>query len=143
MDGFKPRVVASKVFKSGHPCRALGRRRGAPPAPLPPPGSSHSQSGVLSQEELNTQADIQALQQEQVVFERNNRENDALFRLQMTMGWSTFVIAPVGVVAVIIYPPALVVVVPLLSAAVWNWRRILARGGTERTVITKRRRDRD
>ena len=107
------------------------------------PPDSPVRFGALSRQEVDTEADAQALWQEQTVFERNIRENDALFRLQMAMGWSTFVIAPAGVVAVIIYPPSLAVVVPLLSAAIWNWRRMLARGGAERLVITKRRREED
>ena len=141
MEGFKPCIVASRVFRTARPCRSLGRRRNvrahhASAPPSVPPGAS-------SPQDLDTQADVQALQQEQAVFERNITQNDALFRLQMAMGWSTFVIAPAGFVAVIVYPPALAVVVPLLSAAIWNWRRMLARGGPERSVITKRRREED
>jgi hypothetical protein len=61
----------------------------------------------------------------------------ALFRLQLAMGWSTFLMIPATVVAVIIYPPAAAGMIPLTGLAAWNWRRMLKRDGGEIEVMTK------
>jgi hypothetical protein len=113
--------------------------------PTAQPGSQPltRQLGAVSQKEIDKQANVQALRQEQAVFERNIRQNDALFRLQMVMGWSTFVIGPATLITLIVYPPLGAAFVPLLGVAVWNWRRMLARGWVEPIVTTKRRNDRD
>lgn len=109
------------------------------------PSSAAAPSGAanLSQQELDQRTEFQALEQERTVFERSVEQDDALFRLQMAMGWSTFVIFPATLVALIVYPPVGAALVPLLGAAVWNWRRMLARSGGKRAVITKRKHDRD
>ena len=97
----------------------------------------------MSQKEIDKQADVQALEQEQELFERNIKRNDALFRLQMAMGWSTFVVAPATLLSLIIYPPIAAALTPLLGVAIWNWRRMLARGWAEPVITTKRRDDPD
>jgi hypothetical protein len=143
VEGFKPHAVASRFLKSRRPCCALGwrKRTGDPAAPsltLPPDAAAN-----LSQQELDQRTESQALEQEQTVFERSVKQDDALFRLQMVMGWSTVVIFPTTLMALIVYPPVGAALVPLLGAAVWNWRRMLARSGGKRAVITKRKHDRE
>jgi hypothetical protein len=106
-------------------------------------GGSSGPPPVPSQAELDQRADFQALEQEQAVFERSIKQDDALFRLQMAMGWSTFVIAPLTLVALMVYPPLGAALVPLLGAAAWNWRRMLARSGGGKVMTENRRRERD
>lgn len=79
----------------------------------------------------------QALAQEQAVFERKMDDHGALFKLQMAMGWATFLLVPVTIVATLIYPPAAAGLVPLTGIAAWNWRRMLKRDSAEIEVMTK------
>jgi hypothetical protein len=79
----------------------------------------------------------QALAQEQAVFDRKMDDHGALFKLQMAMGWATFVLVPITVIATLIYPPAAAGMVPLTGVAAWNWRRMLKRNGNEIEVLTE------
>jgi hypothetical protein len=85
----------------------------------------------------DTETTFQALAQEQALFNRKMEEHDALFRLQLAMGWSTFLLVPATVIAVIVYPPAAAGMVPLTGLAAWNWRRMLRRDSGEIEVMTK------
>lgn len=64
-------------------------------------------------------------------------EGGALFRIQQAMGWATFVLPLVTVIAVLIYPPTAFGLVPLNGVAIWNWRRTLERRNAEVDVTTK------
>ncbi len=87
-------------------------------------------------EELD-RATAQALAQEQALFDRNMKQGDALFKLELAMGWTTFLMVPATLIAVIIYPLAAAATVPLAGLAAWNWRRMLRRGSGETEVMTK------
>lgn len=69
----------------------------------------------------------QALAQEQAVFERSQTEREAIFRLRHAMGWATFAIVVVSVVAALFEPTTLAALGPASGLAVWNWRRLLLR----------------
>lgn len=90
-------------------------------------GKSSTQSRIVSQ----------ALAQEQAAFERKMSQGDALFRLQLAMGWMTFLIVPASVFAVIAHPAALLGAIPINGAAAWNWRRMLQRRAGEIEPVTK------
>lgn len=79
----------------------------------------------------------QALAQEQTVFERKLQKDDAMFKLQITMGWATVAIIPVSAAAIFLDPAAAVGLVPLNGLAAWNWRRTLMRNDSELEAITK------
>jgi len=79
----------------------------------------------------------QALAQEQTVFERKLQKDDAMFKLQITMGWATVAIIPVTAAAIFLDPAAAVGLVPLNGLAAWNWRRTLMRNDSELDAVTK------
>ncbi len=64
-------------------------------------------------------------------------DHGALFKLQMAMGWATFLLVPVTVVTTLTYPPAAAGLVPLTGVAAWNWRRMLKRDSDGIEVMTK------
>ncbi len=63
-------------------------------------------------------------------------EGNALFKLQLAMGWATFLLVPATVIAAFVYPPAVVALAPLSALGGWNWRRMLNRE-SEAEVMTK------
>jgi hypothetical protein len=87
--------------------------------------------------ERDPQIERQALAQEQAVFERKMKKDHDLFRLQLAMGWTTFLMVPISVVAIAFYPAAAAGLVPLNGLAAWNWRRMLRRDSEEIEVTTK------
>jgi hypothetical protein len=60
-----------------------------------------------------------------------------LFRLQLAMGWTTFLMVPISIAAIVFYPAAAAGLVPLNGLAAWNWRRMLRRDGDAIEVTTK------
>ncbi len=64
-------------------------------------------------------------------------DHGALFKLQMAMGWATFLLVPMTIVSTVIYPPSAAGLVPLTGVAAWNWRRMLKRDNAEIEVMTK------
>lgn len=104
--------------------------------------SVHSSAASESSEkaasaQLDQEARSQALAQEQAVFNRKMDDHGALFKLQLAMGWATFLMIPTTVIASFVYPPAAVGMVPLTGLAAWNWRRMLRRGEADIEVMTR------
>jgi hypothetical protein len=87
--------------------------------------------------ERETQIATQALAQEQALFDRKMEKDNALFKLQLAMAWTTFLMIPAALAAIVVFPPAATGLVPLTGLAAWNWRRTLRRDSGEIEVLTK------
>lgn len=142
MEAFRP-CLAAKLRRSGGGASA-GRRpastgtTGGPSAnSVEPPPDAVPKRDSPARKDLDERATAQSLEQEQAVFERKVFVHDALFKLQLAMGWSTFVLPPATLVALLVYPPAGAGMLPLLGAAFWNWRRMLKRDEGELEAVTK------
>lgn len=89
-----------------------------------------------TEQEVRDRQALQALAQQQVVFEQRRAQDDATFRLQRAMGWATFVIVPVSVFMALLEPLTLTAFGPASVLAFWNWRRLLKREPHELTPTT-------
>jgi hypothetical protein len=128
------------LLRRAHCSRVAARWKrdgGAEEAPAVESPAPSDDAGDPKPEAIEKAAN-QRLAQEQTVFERKLHESDALFRLQLAMGWMTFFLVPASVIAGIVYPPSLLGTVPLNGLAIWSWRRILNRRSGEIEVTTKR-----
>ncbi len=85
---------------------------------------------------------LQALAQEQAVFEREMAKDRPLFMLHLAMSWTTFLSLPASVIAAFVQPAAVPGLMPLVGLAAWNWRRVLRRGAGALNPATKHPRDR-
>lgn len=83
------------------------------------------------EEDLRRRRALQALEQQQAVFEQRQAQAAASFRLQRAMGWATFFIVPLGMILALIEPLTLTATGPAGALAYWNWRRLLRREPTD------------
>jgi hypothetical protein len=122
-----PRQLLSSPSSGGHPA---GR-------PSTPPARWSAVVPHIVDGGTDAEIARQALGQEQAVFDRKMKKDRDLFRLQLAMGWTTFLMLPISIAAIAFYPPAAAGLVPLNGLAAWNWRRMLRRDGDEIEVTTK------
>jgi len=113
------------------------RRRRRRERDLPSADDSLGPGEPRGAEDDDGRAAAQALDQQQTVFERQLQKDRDLFALHLAMGWTTYLMAPANIVAAIVYPPALVGLLPLTGLAVWNWRRMLRRDRGELEPTTR------
>lgn len=85
----------------------------------------------------DARAAAQALSQQQAAFERRMQKDREVFALHLVMCWTTYLMIPVTVIAVFVYPAALAGLLPLTGLSIWNWRRVLRRdtGDVEPTTL--------
>lgn len=140
MDSQGSRLDTCRLLRRAHCSRVSARwqAKNVPSGEAPATEASPKHDPEAPESRGDEKTVDQALAQEQAVFERKIQESGALFRLQLAMGWMTFLLVPVSIAAFFIYPPSAIGTVPLNSLAIWNWRRMLKRDSGDIEVTTKR-----